>query len=55
MSDIEAADCRAQGALDNFLREMQWRLDKEGRSLKYKAQFWRSLNMELRHKLMEAQ
>jgi hypothetical protein len=48
MSDIEKADFRAQGAFDNFLVEMERTLEREGRSPEYKAQFWRSLNEQMR-------
>lgn len=48
MSDIEKADARAQGAFANFLADMENRLRMESRSPEYKAQFWRSLNAEIR-------
>ncbi len=48
MSDIEKACARAEGAFTNFIAEMEDKLEREGRSPEYKAQFWRELNGQMR-------
>ena len=47
MSDTEKADYRAQGALQNFILDMQGKLSRENRSPEYQAQFWQSLRHEM--------
>lgn len=48
MSDEQLAECRAQGALDNFLRGMKRELDLRDRSPEYRNNFWRAMHNALR-------
>jgi hypothetical protein len=43
MSDAERGESRAQGALDNFLHEMEAKLYSENRSREYCKSFWAAL------------
>lgn len=54
MSEREKADFRAQGALQNFILEMQGNLNRERRTPEYQAQFWASLRGEMRHMIRES-
>ena len=51
MSEEQRAECRAQGALDNFRADMAARLEREGRSPEYIDNFWRNLDLLMREGL----
>jgi len=43
MSERERGESRAQGALDNFLKQMAEKLEQENRSKEYIEAFWREM------------
>lgn len=51
MSDFEKAECRAQGALDNFINTMREEMKTRDRSPEYENSFWLALEQAMHEKI----